>query len=148
MALSRGPGLSTVASLVLMVGALVGAACAAPAEQVLSCPAVGGGADEALFTQNFSRMDLASGTPDTGEGGVRHSRTEPVVVVATTLHGVEAHFCARERSRASTIMYAQPHTLPAGESRVDLGPVARTGDYVIRVSVEGKLVKNLTFTVR
>lgn len=122
-------------------------ACGGPTEQAKEC-ASGGSADEATFAQHFSRMDFGSGGSPSGEGGQQFTPSEAVVVVVAARAETATRFCAQERSRLGTVAYDQTPALPTGETQVNLGTFQNKGDYVIRVSVDGTLVKNLTFTVR
>ncbi|MBI4338299.1 MAG: hypothetical protein HY683_10790 [Chloroflexi bacterium] len=135
------------AAVVLVALALVAAACGGPTQQATECSA-GGSADDVAFAQHFSKMDFGSGSGATGEGGREFTPTEAVVLVTVAKSEVATRFCAQERGRLGTVVHDQVHTLPAGETRTDLGAFQKKADYVVRVSVDGVLVKNLTFTVR
>ena len=127
--------------------AFVAAACAGGTEQSKECTG-GGTADEAVFAQHFSQMGFDSGLPATGEGGQEFAPSESVVLAVGAKGEVAIRFCAQKRSRTGDVAYDQEHSLPAGESRVNLGTFQEKGDYVVRASVGGLLVKNLAFTIR
>ncbi|MBI4200157.1 MAG: hypothetical protein HY535_06770 [Chloroflexi bacterium] len=138
---------SRAAAIFIAALAFVVAACGGPSQQARECTARGS-ADEAAFAQHFSEMDFASGRAPTGEGGQEFGPSEPVVVAAVAKASVGTRFCAQERGRLGTVGHDQEHALPAGESSINLGAFQKKGNYVVRVSVGGVLVRNLTFTVR
>lgn len=131
----------------LVVSVLVGAACGGPTEQAKDC---GGAADPAAFAQHFSQMGFLGGSPASpgAEAELFFSPSESVVVAAVALRETSTRFCAQERSRLGTVIFDQTRTLPAGESRTDLGKVSKSGSYVVRISVGETTVRNLTFAVR
>ncbi|MBI4201890.1 MAG: hypothetical protein HY532_02075 [Chloroflexi bacterium] len=140
---TRGLGTIGLAAVLSMAAAL---ACGGPTEQAQEC-AAGGSADEGLFAQHFDRMEFSSGGPPTGEGGQVFGPAEDVVVLAATKSETTTRFCVQERGRTSKVMYDQAQTLPAGDNEINLGPFGEQGDYVVRVLLNGALVKNLIFTV-
>lgn len=145
--MSLGRGSRKVALVLILALAAIAAACGGATQQAVECTA-GGSADQAAFAEHFSRMEFGSGGAPTGEGGQEFTPSDAVVVVVAAKTETATRLCAQERGRLGTVAYDQTHTLPVGESRLDLGAFQKKGNYVVRVSVGETLVKNLTFTVR
>lgn len=113
------------------------------------CAVKGGVADQAAFARHFTEMSLASDKQIAPFGDHAMALTSDGVleVVATGLANTATNLCTQERKGGGKVVYNQTLTLPQGESRTRLGSFA-PGEYVIRVIVDGVLVRNLTFGVR
>ena len=112
-----------------------------------SCAVSGGTADESAFAQHFTQMAVvAEGQVAAEEEGVFNS-TDTLEVVAVSLADTATNLCLQERKGGGKIRYNETPTLHEGEDRATLGSFGG-GDYVIRVIVDGVLVKNLPFSVR
>ena len=139
---------AVVCCIALVLGA-VALACGpiAPPE---SCE-VGGTADEDLFAELFAEMslvDTATGAPgETGdEGTLTFAAGTGLAVRADTLAGVSVRACVQGRTAGADIAADVTETLTEGRDEVSLGSFSR-GSYVVRVIVDGVLVKNLAFEV-
>lgn len=112
---------------------------------------IGGTADEALFAEHFTQMDLvvestgASGEPDDEMGEVFTSG-DGLVIRAESLGEVSVRACVQPRSGGGQIPFDETETLAEGEDTFSLGSFDE-GSYVIRVIVDGTLVRNLVFGV-
>lgn len=113
---------------------------------------IGGSADEALFSQYFSSMDLvreATGeTPqETGDNGVIFSREDGLAIAVDAKKAVEIRACAQERTGGGGIPMDKTFPVNSGNGSLPLGEF-KSGSYVIRMIVDGKLVRNLTFEIK
>lgn len=113
---------------------------------------VGGTADEAKFGQHFARMELVNketGQPgeESAEGGVQFATTEVVTIRAESLRTTSVRTCVQERKAGGKIALDVTATAQEGEALLSLGLFPK-GSYVVRVIVDGTLVKNLPFVVQ
>ncbi|HLF80490.1 MAG TPA: hypothetical protein VI410_01885 [Anaerolineales bacterium] len=140
----------------LLRGAILGLGLLASACSALvppeSCgPEAEVAVDEARFAQLFRSMELVSaatgltGEPDE-EGTPRFTPGEELQVVTDNLGALGIRACVQERRRAGTIAGEREGSLPAGRALIPLGSFEE-GDYVVRVTVERVLVRNLPFSV-
>lgn len=112
---------------------------------------IGGTADEALFDQYFSDMGLileaAGEVPARGdESSAVVSPDEPLSIKMQVLQAVEVRACVQERVGGGGIPADKTASVQPGEAFLSLGTFSK-GSYVVRVIVDGTLVKNLTFEV-
>jgi len=132
----------------VVLGLLV-SACGAPE----SCGEnIGGTADEAAYAQRFARMALVNeGTGQPGaadpEGGVQFAAADRLAIQVESLAEVTVRACVQERKGGGKIALNQSQTVGQGEDSFALGSFER-GSYVVRVIVDGTLVKNLPFVVK
>jgi hypothetical protein len=113
---------------------------------------IGGTADEALFGQYFSDMGLiveATGEapPRGDESSAVVSPDEPLSIRMQVLQAVEVRACVQERTGGGGIPADKTSSVQPGEAFLPLGTFSK-GSYVVRVIVDGMLVKNLTFEVK
>lgn len=113
---------------------------------------VGGTADEAKFARHFAQMELvnkATGQPgeESAEDGVQFSATDVVAIRAESLGTTSVRACVQERKGGGKIALDVTVTAEEGERLLPLG-LFPEGSYVVRVIVDGTLVKNLTFVVQ
>lgn len=111
---------------------------------------IGGTADEVLFACRFERMALVnatSGEPgEKGEYGERYTLGDTLDLRADSYSEVAVRICIQNTS-AGPIAYDQTLTFPEGSGGVTLGSF-EPGNYVIRVIVDGILVRNFPFEIR
>ena len=129
--------------------ALIASACGSfgPPE---SC-GVGGTADEAKFSQYFAQMELVDATtgqpgPVDPESGPQFAATAKLEIRAKSKAPVALRACVQSRRGGGKIPFDQTQSLPLGPGSLSLGSFA-PGSYVVRVVVDGVLVRNLTFMV-
>jgi hypothetical protein len=113
---------------------------------------IGGVADEVLFAQYFSEMQLV--LESTGEippagkdSSAAVSPDDSITIKMRVLKAVEVRACVQSRAGGGGIPADKTLSVESGEDSFPLGEFS-SGNYVIRVIVDGKLVKNLTFEVR
>jgi hypothetical protein len=112
--------------------------------------AIGGMADEDLFSIYFSDMTLRNqntgeaGTP--GENGPEFSKTDILEIQYQAIAGTELRACVQPRG-AGTLPFDQTREIPAGSGTFTLDTFD-PGNYVIRVIVDDTLIKNLTFHIQ
>jgi len=109
---------------------------------------IGGTADTARFDQYFRTMVLVSQTtgqpgPE-GENGAELAREDALVIQVDARTEVSVRGCVQPRSGGGKIPFDQTQTLPQGRGAVSMGTF-EPGSYVVRVIVDGILVKNLPF---
>ncbi len=132
-----------------LVLSLVVIACGsfAPPE---SCEA-GGTADEVKFNELFTEMGLvntATGQPAQrkNEGEDKFSVDGSVTLQVDSLTDVTLKVCVEERRGGGEIAFDQTIDINAGEGNLEIGAL-EVDSYVLRVIVDGVLVKNLPFEV-
>lgn len=135
--------------LVVSLAALVFVACGSfgPPE---SCP-VAGAANQDAFDQNFTRMVVVKEgdpIPDTGgESDLTFSSGDRLELVAVTKGNVEALVCVGPRKAGVKITFNKAIPLTEGTNRVALESYV-VNPYVVRISVNNVLVKNITFETK
>ncbi len=144
--------LSSKSIVLVLLFSLLAAACGSSFGPPPECATgLGGTADEAKFAQYFSSMDLVSqttgqtGTP--ADNGVAFAVSEPLVIQVGNTAGVSVRACV-QFFNGNTIAFDQTSTLPVGQSEIVLGAFPGKGNYVVRMIVDGVLVKNLPFTLQ
>ncbi len=133
-----------------VVLALAVSACGSP--KPLETCGVGGTADEAKFAQHFTLMELVNketGQPGeaSSEGGVQFAATDVVAIRAKSLAETSVRACVEERGGEGKVALDLTVTAQEGERLLSLGLFPK-GSYVVRVIVDGTLVKNLPFDIR
>ena len=113
---------------------------------------VGGTADDAKFGQHFAWMELVNKeTGQTGEesaeGGVQFAATELVAIRTESLGETPVRTCVQERKGGGKIALDVTATAQEGEALLSLGLFPK-GSYVVRVIVDGTLVRNLPFVIQ
>jgi len=145
------------ASLSLSVGGLamvvlVAAACAPLSAPPECADGLGGTADQNLFAQYFTAMELVSATsgqPGTpAENGASFPVTELLAVNVSAVAEVPVRFCVQGFYAGGVIADDLTADMVPGENRVHLDAFDTAADYVVRVIVDGVLVKNLPFTLQ
>jgi len=139
----------TVGALLALAAAI--AACG-PMGAPQSCGA-GGTADEGAFAKSFSSMELVNeGTgqaaPETDpQNGPIFATADRLAIRAGALAGVSVRTCVEGRTGGAQIGFDRTQTLAAGAGTMSLGAFG-AGPWVVRVEVDGVLVKNLPFRTR
>lgn len=146
------PSRRVAAIAVLVAIGLIVPACGSFAPPESCGEWIGGTADEARFAQHFTEMHLVSEAtgrpgPEDPEAGIQVTATERVAVEAATLADVTVWTCVQERRGGGKIAFNQEHRAAQGGARLSLGSF-KSGSYVVRVIVDGTLLKNLTFLVK
>jgi hypothetical protein len=138
--------------LVLAAFAVNLLACGSFAPPASCGEGIGGTADEALFGRYFSDMNLV--LEATGEAPPPGSDSSAVVgpgdsltIRMQVLQAVDVRACVQERAGGGGIPADKTASVAPGEAFLSLGEFER-GSYVVRVIVDGTLVKNLTFEVK
>jgi len=134
--------------LLAVCAALAACGAAKPPE---SC-GVGGTADEALFAKHFSAMELVNKT--TGqpgqqdpEAGVAFTAGNSLAIRVNALGNISVRTCVEGRGGGSKIALDQNISAEEGERLLPLASFPK-GSYVVRVIVNGVLIKNLAFAVK
>jgi len=111
---------------------------------------IGGTADEVLFGQYFESMELVSANtyqPGTqGENGVEFAAGEPLLIMFDAKTDVEVRACIQNTVGGGEIAFDQTTSFLGGENEFQVGTF-ESSNYVIRVIVEGVLVKNFQFVI-
>ena len=132
--------------------ALLAAACGQIGPPPECAEGLGGTADQTLFAQYFTSMELvsaASGQPGApAENGASFPVSEPLAINASVLTEVSARFCVQGFYASGVIADDLTADLVPGENQVHLDAFDTAADYVVRVIVDGVLVKNLPFTLQ
>ena len=124
----------------LVVLAIVLAACGGPT----NCPGLTtGAADQAKFGQHFTNMALAKQGGAAQTSDPKFAASDNLEVVTTTLADTSTRMCVQSGKPPVD----KTSTLAKGESRTAVGTFGK-GSHVVRVFVDGTLVKNLPFTVQ
>lgn len=130
---------------ILLAASLLLAACANFGPPPECSAGLGGVADTAAFDAHFASMQListASGAP--AEHGEAFAADEPLAIAVDSLDAGSLRACVQA---ARAIPIDQTYELAAGEQTLELGALGEPGMYVVRVIVDGVLVKNLPFTL-
>jgi hypothetical protein len=133
--------------LLVVCAALTACGAARPPE---SC-GVGGTANETLFAEHFGAMELVNkntGMPGAAdpEAGAAFVYGDMLAIRANALGDVSVRTCVEGRANGK-IALDQTVTAEQGERLLPLASFPK-GDYVVRVIVNGALIKNLPFAVR
>jgi hypothetical protein len=133
---------------VLLAASLLLTACANFGPPPECSEGLGGVADTAAFDAHFASMQLvsaASGAPGApAEHGEAFAADEPLAIQVDSLGAGSLRACVQA---ASEIPIDQTYELAAGGQTLQLGALGEPGMYVVRVIVDGVLVKNLPFTL-
>lgn len=112
---------------------------------------LGGTADEALFAENFNSMQLvnqATGLPgESTEQGEAYAPADTLAIMVDAKNAVTLRACVQFIS-GRQIAFDQNPSLDAGETEIVLGSFPDTGDYVVRMILDGALVKNFAFVIQ
>ncbi len=115
-----------------------------------SCGA-GGTADEMKYAQHFTWMEIVNettgspGEPDP-EGGTQFASTIQLGITMDSIDEVSIRVCVEERRGGGEIALDKTQDLPSGSGNISLGSF-EPGSYVVRVIVDGVLVRNLPFSI-
>lgn len=142
------PRLSASATLAMLFLLGLVAACGSAGPAATPAPTdcgLGLSADEQAFARRFRSVDFATGRVEDGERVFRVDQGPQLD--ADPLAPVQVRVCVQKRERVSSIVWDGTVLWAPGGNRTQLSAVER-GSYVIRLGVDGVLVKNLTFTVR
>ena len=138
------------ASLTLI--ALLAAACGSFSPPPECTEGLGGTADEALFAQYFTSMELvsaASGEPGAPrENGAEFPVSEPLAVNVSAVAEVSVRFCVQGFYDGGVIADDLTSDIVPGDNQVHLDTFDTAANYVVRVIVDDVLVKNLPFTLQ
>lgn len=131
---------------------LIASACGSFSPPESCGEGIGGTADEAKFAQHFTLMELvneATGQPGPldAEGGLQFAATDRLAIRTESLAEISVQACVQERKGGGKIPFNQTQTVGQGADSFSLGSFA-PGSYVVRVIVDGVLVKNLPFVVK
>ncbi len=111
---------------------------------------IGGTADQEQFATHFEEMSLVSqttGEPGTeGDQGAQFAQGDPLAIVAAARSEVTVRACVQPLSGGGEIALDATQTLAEGTGEISLGTF-EPGTYVVRVIVDGTLVKNFPFVV-
>jgi hypothetical protein len=112
---------------------------------------IGGTADEALFGQNFSSMNLLDADTggqgkDGGENGRLFDAGVSLKLAFNSKSNVTMRICIQERKGGGKVVLNRSVDYFVGEGGLVLGKF-RNGDYVVRVIMGNVLVKNLPFGI-
>ena len=132
----------------LLAASLLLAACGSFGPPPECIKGLGGSADTAAFDAHFTSMQLvsaSSGEPGgPAEHGVAFAAGETLAIAVDSLGAVTLRACLQA---AREIPIDQTYDLSTGEQTLVLGALDEPGMYVVRVIVDGVLVKNLPFTL-
>jgi hypothetical protein len=136
------------------------AVCAALAVTLAACGAakppescgVGGTADDTAFAQHFAMMELVNKvTGEAGqqdpEAGVAFAAGDLLAIRVNALGDVSVRTCVQGRDSGGRIALDQNITAEKGERLLPLASFPK-GSYVVRVIIDGVLVKNLPLAVK
>ena len=142
---------SALAAATVVLAALAIAACGSGSSGTSPCGA-GGTADQAAFTSHFSAMDLvdvATGqpVPQDADNGSAFTAAQQVGVSATATAAVTVRYCVQQRSGSATTVSDTTASMSAGTGTTTLGTLP-AGSMVVRVIVDGVLVRSLPLIVR
>ena len=112
---------------------------------------IGGTTDSGKFDENFAAMTLISEVTGEegpqGEGGAEFASGESLAVQIDSKTDVEVRACVQPVSGGKEIAFDQTQSISPGSATFGMGSFD-PGRYVIRVIVDGTLVKNFPFTTR
>lgn len=137
--------------LSLLTLALLVAGCGQVGPPPECTEGLGGTANETLFAQYFTSMELVSATSgqpgDPAENGAAFPVSELLAINASVRSEVSARFCVQGFFAGGVIADDLSADLVPGDNQVHLDAFETAADYVVRVIVDGVLVKNLPFTL-
>ena len=111
----------------------------------------GGSADEAFFSEHFSRIVIVSKGEEIPESGGEHdlvfNTEDELELVVVSKDDTQLQVCISERKGGGRVVLSESFSLVEGENRLDLGSLARN-PYVVRIGVNDTLVRNLTFSIQ
>jgi hypothetical protein len=135
---------------ILMLGLLLSACSLGSFGPPASCgDNIGGTADTANFDQTFTNMALVNqnGVPGTeGENGMEFAATDTLDIRADSNSDVTVRACV-QNFNGRPIAFDGTQTFTQGSSGFSLGSF-QSGNYVVRVIVDGVLVKNFPFEIK
>ena len=112
---------------------------------------IGGVADTARFDQYFSSMNLVQqntgAIPPEGESGAEFPRGAGLTIQFESKSDVEVRICIQPLDAGDDQVFNQNHPVVEGEGSINLGAF-KPGNYVVRVIVDGVLIKNFPFSVQ
>jgi len=110
----------------------------------------GGTADEALFGRYFESLELVSGNTwqqgVDGESGMQFPVGEPLLIMFDAKSAVQIRACIQHTVGGGKLAFDQTSSFQTGENEFQIGTF-EPGPYVVRVIVDGTLVKNLSFSI-
>ncbi|MBM3941082.1 MAG: hypothetical protein FJ318_09465 [SAR202 cluster bacterium] len=140
---------SLVTAGILGCIALIAAGCGSGGVGPLSAPrdcGFGtGSADQAAFANHFAGMAFANGAP--GAEGPAFAMNDAPRIAVEALADTATRLCVQERRGGGQIVFDETPTLARGAAETSLPAIVKKGTYVVRVGVDGMLVKNLPFSV-
>lgn len=146
------PKIGSLKIATLLILALLASACGGSFGPPPECTeGLGGTADEAKFAQYFSSVELVS--QNTGQPGELHDPgasfpvSEPLVIKISSVGDVTVRACV-QFFNGNQIAFDQSFTFTPGENEITLGAFPDAGNYVVRMIVDGVLVKNFPFTLQ
>ncbi len=110
---------------------------------------IGGTADTAKFDQYFTNMALVNQNGESGpegDNGMEFASTDILDLRADSISDVSVRACIQSRS-GGPIAFDQTQTFTQGPSGLTFGSF-QPGNYVVRVIVDGTLVKNFPFSIK
>jgi hypothetical protein len=110
---------------------------------------IGGVADTAKFDQYFTNMALVNQNGDSGtegENGMEFASTDTLDLRADSNSDVAVRACI-QNFNGKPISFDQTQTFTQGASGFSLGSF-QSGNYVVRVIVDGTLVKNFPYSIK
>jgi hypothetical protein len=136
--------------LPVLLLALSALACGSASPPESCGDAIGGTADETLFGQNFASMELVDANTwqpgAAGENGAQFGQ-EPLLIMFDAKSGVDVRACIQNTRGGGKLAFDQTVSFSAGSNEFPVGSF-EPGTYVIRVIVDGVLVKNFPFEVK
>ncbi len=110
---------------------------------------IGGTANTAKFDQNFTNMALVNQNGESGpegDNGMEFASTDTLDFRADSKSDVAVRACI-QNFNGRPIAFDKTQTLTQGASGFSLGSF-QSGNYVVRVIVDGTLVKNFPFSIK
>jgi hypothetical protein len=134
--------------VLLLVLSILACGSASPPE---SCGAdIGGIANETLFGDNFASMDLVNANTwqpgASGDNGTQFAK-EPLLIMFDARKNVDIRACIQNTQGGGKIAFDETSSFKKGSNEFQLGDF-EPGSYVIRVIVDGVLVKNFPFEIK
>ncbi|HEY42377.1 MAG TPA: hypothetical protein G4O11_00130 [Anaerolineae bacterium] len=140
-----------LSEMVVCITLILGITACGPLSPPESCGA-GGTADEAAFAQHFKSMGIVNqatgspGEPDP-EGGYQFSSSDQLALTTDSITDTSLRACIEERRGGGKIVFDQTPTMSQGTASMPLGSF-EPGSYVVRVILDGVLVRNLPFSIK
>jgi hypothetical protein len=112
---------------------------------------VGGFANQTAYNLYFNEASLLDvdgnpGEPDR-DGAPRFGEDKAINLWLRVKSDVRVRICVEETRGGGEIAYDETRPLQSGQSAIALGTLDR-GPYVIRLSIDGTLVRNIPFSIR